>query len=82
VFFERCFTTPYTNKVSWEQVVENIRCVGASTTILSTDLGQTTNPYVDEGLAMFIERLLDAGISATDIEQMVRRNPAQVLGAV
>ncbi len=81
VFFERCFTTPYTNKVSWEQVVENIRCVGASSTILSTDLGQTTNPYVDEGLAMFIERLLDAGISAADIELMVRHNPAQVLGA-
>lgn len=61
--------------------MENIRCVGASTTILSTDLGQTTNPYVDEGLAMFIERLLDADISTADIELMVRHNPAQVLGA-
>lgn len=81
VMFERCFTTWYTGKVAWEQVVENIRRVGVSSTVLSTDLGQTTNPYVDEGLSLYIEKLLDAGFSAPDIEQMVRHNPAQVLGA-
>jgi hypothetical protein len=81
VFFERCFTTPYTGKVAWEQVIENIKQVGASTTILSTDLGQTTNPHIDEGLCMYFEKLLDAGISTAEIEQMVRHNPAHVLGA-
>jgi hypothetical protein len=81
VMFERCFTTWYTGKVPWEQVVENIRQVGPSSTVLSTDLGQTTNPYVDEGLSLYLDRLLDAGLSESEIEQMVRRNPAQVLGA-
>jgi hypothetical protein len=81
VFFERCFTTPYTGKVAWEQVIVNIRTIGAATTIISTDLGQTTNPFVDEGLAISIEKLLDAGISVSDIELMVRHNPAQLLGA-
>jgi hypothetical protein len=81
VFFERCFTTPYTNKVSWEQVIENVKTIGASTTILSTDLGQTTNPHVDEGMAIYIEKMLDAGISESDVERMVRRNPVQLLGA-
>jgi hypothetical protein len=81
VFFERCFTTPYTNKVAWETVIENIRQVGPGTTIVSTDLGQTTNPYVDEGFAIYIEKLLDAGISERDVQRMVRDNPMQVLGA-
>jgi hypothetical protein len=36
---------------------------------------------VDEGLCIYFEKLLDAGISATEIEQMVRHNPAQLLGA-
>jgi hypothetical protein len=81
VMFERCFTTWFTGKVAWEQVVENIRVVGPSSTVLSTDLGQTTNPYVDEGLSLYIEKLLDAGFSESEVEQMVRQNPAQVLGA-
>ncbi|MGH2599933.1 MAG: DUF6282 family protein, partial [Dehalococcoidia bacterium] len=81
VMFERCFTTWFTGKVSWEQVVENIRTVGPSSTVLSTDLGQTTNPYVDEGMALYIDKLLDAGFSESELEQMVRHNPARVLGA-
>ncbi len=81
VFFERCFTTPYTGKVAWETVIENIKQVGAETTILSTDLGQTTNPYVDEGLEIYFGKLLDAGISERQIERMVRDNPAQLLNA-
>ncbi len=79
VYFERCFTTPYTGKVAWETVVENIKQVGAETTILSTDLGQTTNPYVDEGLEIYFEKLLDAGISEREIQRMVRDNPANLL---
>ena len=45
VYFERCFTTPNTGKISWEQVYANIREVGPDSTILATDLGQTTAPY-------------------------------------
>ena len=54
VFFERCFTTPNTGKIAWEQVYANIREVGPASTILATDLGQTTAPYPDEGLGTFM----------------------------
>jgi hypothetical protein len=81
VYFERCFTTPNTAKISWEQVYANIREVGPASTILATDLGQTTAPYPDEGLGMFVDRLLDNGFAERDIQGMVRDNPAQVLGA-
>jgi hypothetical protein len=35
---------------------------------------------VDEGLALFIEKVLEAGVGERDVEQMVRHNPAQMLG--
>lgn len=82
VMFERCFTTPYTNKVSWEQVIHNIRTIGPSTTILATDLGQTFNPHVDEGFGIYIEKMLDAGFSEQDVQRMVRDNASQLLGPV
>src|SRR5205807_1289528 len=81
VFFERCFTTPNTGKINWEQVFANIRQVGPASTILATDLGQTTAPYPDEGLGIFISNLLDNGFTERDIRTMVRDNPAQLLGA-
>src|ERR671935_2525093 len=80
-YFERCFTTPNTGKISWEQVYANIREVGPESTILATDLGQTTAPYPDEGLATFIKNLLDNGFSERDVQRMVKDNPAQLLGA-
>ncbi len=81
VYFERCFTTANSGKISWEAMFNNIRQIGPSTTILSTDLGQSNNPYVDEGLAIFIQKLLDADFSENDIQQMARNNPAAVLDA-
>ena len=80
VRFERCFTTANSGKISWEGMFENIRKIGPSTTILATDLGQSNNPFVEDGLAIFIQKLLDADFSENDIQQMVARNPAQILG--
>jgi hypothetical protein len=82
VYFERCFTTPATNKISWEQVYDNVRQVGPSTTILATDLGQTTNPHVVEGLSKFVSHSLDAGFTDSEVRQMVRTNPGNLLGAL
>ena len=82
VLFERCFTQPFTGKVAWETVFDNIRQIGPSTTILSTDLGQSTAPYVEEGLATFIGRLLDAGFTHSELETMAHHNAGQVLGAL
>ena len=44
-------------------------------TILATDLGQSTAPYPDEGLGMLAERLLDNGFAESDVRRMVRDNP-------
>ena len=73
---EHCFTTMYTGKASWEGVFEAIRQTGPERCILSTDLGQTINPPVAEGFAMFGQKLLDAGFSNADVQRMAVANPA------
>lgn len=80
VMFERCFTQPYTKKVEWETVYDNIRTIGPNSTILSTDLGQSTAPWVEEGMGIFIGNLLDNGFTPSEIETMSHLNAGQVLG--
>ena len=79
-FFERCFVTGYSGKVAWEVMHNNIRKVGSSTTILSSDLGQVSTPWAGDGLVAFIANLLEAGFGESEIETMSQVNPAQVLG--
>lgn len=76
---EHCFTTYYTRKATWESAFANIRKAGVSRAVISTDLGQTINPPVTEGFAMFAQRLLDAGFSAADVRTMAVRNPARLV---
>jgi hypothetical protein len=76
---EHCFTTMHTGKASWDGVFESIRAVGASRCILSTDLGQTINPPVSEGFAMFAETLLHAGFSVNEVRTMAVTNPSKLI---
>ncbi|XVV16961.1 DUF6282 family protein [Actinoplanes sp. CA-131856] len=71
---ERCFTTPYTGKVSWEDLFANIRAVGVEHSVLSSDLGQPFNPPVEDGLALFADRLLGAGFTPAEIRTMAVTN--------
>ena len=72
---EHCFTTMHTGKAPWEEVLDSIRVVGPERCLLSTDLGQTINPPVSEGFAMFAQTLLDAGFSVEEVRRMAVTNP-------
>jgi len=76
---EHCFTTYHTNKAPWELVHANIRRVGVERTMLSTDLGQATNPPVAEGFAMFAQNLLDAGFTVAEINRMSAAVPGSLI---
>ncbi|HVA93571.1 MAG TPA: DUF6282 family protein [Candidatus Dormibacteraeota bacterium] len=78
-FIEHCFTTMYTGKAPWDVAMEAIRKVGPERCVLSTDLGQTINPPVAEGFAMFAQKLLDNGFSVNQIRRMTVTNPAALL---
>jgi len=76
---EHCFTTYYTNKAPWETAFANIRKSGVARSVISTDLGQTINPPVAEGFAMFAQRFLDAGFSADEVRTMAVVNPTRLV---
>lgn len=72
---EHCFTTPYSNKATWESVFEEIRYVGPEHCILSTDLGQQKNVYPDEGILEFVRQLIDnGGFTKEEVKRMTTIN--------
>ena len=62
-----------------EQLVEQIRAVGAEHVLLTSDLGQTTNPFPVDGFAAYITMAMEAGISAKEVKRMIVTNPAQLV---
>lgn len=78
-FVEHCYTTFSTGKVAWEIVVEQIRAIGPERVVLTTDLGQASAVFPDEGLAIFAERLLADGFSEKDVRRMIVENPTSLV---
>jgi len=63
-----------------EMIVDAIRQVGADRCVVSTDLGQIFNPHAIEGMRSFVYELLRLGIKEGNIDLMLRKNPAALLG--
>lgn len=77
---ERAFTTPYTGKCTWDAVFEATRAVGARHTVWGTDLGQVSNPPVEDGLALMADRFLEAGFTEEEVRIMAVDNTRRVAG--
>ena len=77
---ERCFAPIHTGKVSWDQTFEAIRATGPDSNVLSTDLGQVTNPPVEDGLALLADHLLEAGFAEDDVRTMAVVNTRKLAG--
>lgn len=78
---ERCLTTPYTGKVSWELLYDHIRAVGPENSILSSDLGQPFNPPVEDGLALMADQLLANGFTEEEVRTMAVENTRRIAAA-
>ncbi len=76
---EHSYITPYTNRVTMEALADMIRATGCERVYLSTDLGQPQNPYFDDGLNAFAIDLMKQGFTETEIEQMIKTNPANLI---
>ena len=76
---EHCFTTMYTNKAPWDAYYASVRKVGPERIVLSTDLGQTINPPVAEGFAMFAQKMLEAGFKPAEVHRMCVTNPSELI---
>jgi hypothetical protein len=77
-FLERCFAPPYSGKVPWERMFANIRAAGPGHSFLSTDLGQLDNPPIEDGLALLVDRLIEAGFSDDEIYTMAVVNTTRL----
>jgi len=66
--------------LSLQQMVASIRAIGPAHCILATDFGQLHHPMPPEGMRMFVQMLLEQGITSEDIRTMVVENPARLLG--
>jgi hypothetical protein len=68
------------NQVASAQVVMAINEVGADNLVLSTDLGQQGMMMPPDGVENAIGALKAAGVSQENIDKMMKRNPAKLLG--
>lgn len=78
---ERCFTAPYSGKISWAVWQENIRAVGVQHSVLASDLGRHADPPVEDGLALLADRLLAAGFTDDEVRLMAVHNSRWLAGA-
>ena len=78
---ERCLTTPHSGKTTWEHVFDGVRAVGIERTLFSSDLGNPDYPAVEDGLALWADRLLDTGFDEGDVQQMIVGQSRRLAGA-
>lgn len=71
---------PAWQSISLEATAKSIREAGPKHCVLGTDFGQLHHPAPAEGLRIFIQMLLERGITAEEITTMVATNPARLLG--
>lgn len=83
VMMERVYAQPIGNGIYKKNLpdnVEAIRTIGVEHTIISTDGGQMQNPEWYLALNEYVDYLYDAGFSQSEIDQMTKINPADMLG--
>ncbi len=68
---ERCLTTPHSGKTTYEHVFDGVRAVGIERNFFSSDCGNPEYPPVEDGLAIWADRLLEAGFGDDEIQTMV-----------
>jgi hypothetical protein len=78
---ERCLTTPFSGKTTWEHVFDGVRAVGVEHTLFSSDCGNPDYPPVEDGLALWADRLLGAGFDEDEIREMIVTQSRRLVGA-
>jgi predicted metal-dependent TIM-barrel fold hydrolase len=73
------FLTHWT-QINAKHVAQAIKELGADHVLVSTDLGQSNNMVHPDGVESAIAAMKKEGISDADIDTMMRKNPARLLG--
>jgi len=78
---ERCLSTPFSGKTTWEHVFEGVRAVGVERSLFSSDLGNPDYPAVEDGLALWADRLLGAGFDEDEVHELIVGQSRRLAGA-
>ncbi len=73
------FLTHWT-QINARHVAQAAKELGAESVVVSTDLGQSSNMTHPDGIEAAIAAMKKEGISDDDIDMMMRKNPAKLLG--
>jgi hypothetical protein len=77
---ERCLTTPFSGKTTWEHVFDGVRAVGVERSLFSSDCGNPDYPPVEDGLALWADRLLGAGFDEDGVREMLVGQARRLVG--
>ena len=78
--FSYCSTSPMWAFARIEEAKERIEALGVDNCILMSDCGQPQNPMPPECLRIFAQCIYEKGMSANDVEQLIKDNPRRLLG--
>jgi hypothetical protein len=78
---ERCLTTPFSGKTTWEHVFAGVRAVGVERSLFSSDCGNPDYPPVEDGLALWADRLLEAGFDEGETRALIVGQSRRLAGA-
>lgn len=73
------FLTHWT-QINAKHIAQAVKEIGAKSIVVSSDLGQTANMTHPDGIEAAVTAMKKEGISDADIDLMVRKNPARLLG--
>jgi hypothetical protein len=77
---ERCLTTPCSGKTTWEHVFDGVRAVGIEHSLFSSDCGNPDYPPVEDGLALWADRLLGAGFDDDETRELIVTQSRRLAG--
>jgi hypothetical protein len=69
-------------QINAKNVAQAVKELGAAGLIISSDLGQSANMTHPDGIEAAIGAMKREGISDADIDTMMRKNPAKLLGLI
>jgi uncharacterized protein DUF6282 len=79
--FERCYVSTLEpgSRTTVADIAGQIKAVGPRSTVISTDLGQASNPAPVEGLRAYAGSLLAAGLTPDELRLVAAENPARLI---
>jgi Family of unknown function (DUF6282) len=80
-WLERCLSTPWSGKTTWEHVYDGVRAVGVERSLFSSDFGNPDYPAVEDGLALWADGLLGAGFDDDEVHELIVGQSRRLVGA-